>query len=180
MYYKQFKYLSFCTLLLLHGSNAGADTQLPTLPKERYNSQINASDFIITQEQKGKWAVNCRQRIQPQSGDNRCSATDGRQILKFKAPNPAPPPAQAFKQAAVSKHGYILQLAAFPIQQDALKFQSTHPDIASRIISTTTQNITLFNVITSVIDDFESAQAIATKTSETLGYLPWIRTTDSL
>lgn len=180
MYRHKNKYLLAsigCSLFIL---NATAGTSPPPLPDARYNSQVNSSDFIITQEQRGKWAVNCRQRVAPSTGDKRCSATDGRQILKFNAHEPSPPPAQAFNQAATSKQGYILQLAAFPTEKAALKFQIMHTDIASRIISTTTQNITMFNVVTHIIDNFDSAQSVAEKTSETLGYLPWIRTTDSL
>ena len=180
MYRNRINYFLAGIGLSLLIQSALADTSPPSLPEARYNSQVNSSDFIITQEQRGKWAVNCRQRVVPDTGDKRCSATDGRQILKFKAPEPSPPPAQAFNEATVSEHGYILQLAAFPTRKAALKFQTTHTSITSRIITTTTQSITMFNVVTPVIDNFESAQSVAEKTSDTLGYLPWIRTTDSL
>jgi len=149
-----------------------------TLPSARYNSQINASDYVVTQEQRGKWAVNCRQRINPTAGDKRCSATDGRQILKFKTTSPAP--AVAFEKAVTLKNGYILQLAAFSSEASALKFQKIHAKIPTQIISTTIQNIKMFNVITPVIENFKAAQNHAEKTAQILGYLPWIRTTDSI
>ncbi len=149
-----------------------------TLPSARYNSQINASDYVVTQEQRGKWAVNCRQRINPTTGDKRCSATDGRQILKFKTTAPAP--AVAFEKAVTLKNGYILQLAAFSSEANALQFQKNHAKIPTQIISTTIQNIKMFNVITPVIENFKTAQNHAEKTAQILGYLPWIRTTDSI
>lgn len=149
-----------------------------SIPSTRYNSQINASDYVVTQEQKGKWAVNCRQRINPVAGDKRCSATDGRQILKFKTTAPAP--AVAFEKAVTLKNGYILQLAAFSSEASALQFQKNHAKIPTQIISTTIQNIKMFNVITPVIENFKTAQNHAEKTAQILGYLPWIRTTDSI
>lgn len=157
---------------------AFAQSPPSSIPSTRYNSQINASDYVVTQEQKGKWAVNCRQRINPEAGDKRCSATDGRQILKFKTTAPAP--AVAFEKAVTLENGYILQLAAFSSQQSALKFQQTYPSIPTQVISTTVQNIKMFNVITPVIENFNLAQSHAEKTSQVLGYLPWIRTTDSI
>lgn len=161
---------------------SAAGTPPSHLPEARYDSEIKEQDYLITQEQKGKWAVNCRQRINPASTDKRCSATDGRQILKFtaQAEEPAPQPAKAFEQAAQLTDGYILQLAAFSTQEAALRFQATHSTIRSRVVSTTVQNVQMFNVITPVIENFKQAQVSAENTAKTLGYLPWIRTTDSI
>lgn len=160
-----------------------AQTSPSQLPDSRYDSQVKAQDFIITQEQKGNWAVNCRQRVNPVIGNKRCSATDGRQILKFTAQSEAPAqpaPAQAFEKAAQLKDGYVLQLAAFSTEQSAIRFQAMHSNISTRVISTTVKDIQMFNVITPVIENFEKAQISAENTAKTLGYLPWIRTTDSI
>lgn len=152
------------------------------LPQARYNSQINPSDYVVTQEKRGEWSVNCRQRIYPDAGQKRCSATDGRQILKF---NEASKKQNKSIQKPVKNNiklsqGYILQLAAFSSAESAERFKSMYPEIKCVIISTTVQNIHMFNVITPVIADLAKAKQYAQKTSETIGYLPWIRTSDSI
>jgi|GEM_PF-1699507 len=148
------------------------------LPEARHNSKITENSYHVTQESKGDWAVNCRQRVSPPSSQKRCSATDGRQILKFSTV--AEQPAQAFDKATTLAPGYVLQLAAFSSVENAETFRTQRKGLKTHIISTQVADKTMYNVVTPVISSFQQAKQQATSLADTLGYLPWIRTTDSL